>query len=152
MKKENIDGYEVYSENGQLIKIIFKDILGKEFCVGIGKKVEEELVRRRREGYSEEHKIRKNIDTYVNDDFLLEIKTSNIIKNPEEIIIANEKFTRIIREIWRLPDPQNRRVYMKIVSGFSLTEISKIENRHKSVIKRSIDAGIKKLQKKLKNF
>ena len=51
-----------------------------------------------------------------------------------------------------LPTPQNRRVYMKIVSEFSITKIAKIEQRAIPVIKRSIDRGIEKLQKNLKNF
>ena len=152
MKKENIDGYEVYSENGEFIKITFKDFLGNEICVSIGQDVKEEFLKRRREGYSEEHKVRKHIDTFIYDDFLLDIKTSNEVINPEEIILAEDGRARIIQEIWKLPDPQNRRVYMRVVDGFSLTEISKIENRNLSVIKRSVDAGLETLRKKLKKF
>lgn len=152
MKKENIDGYEVYSENGEFKKIIFKDYIGNEICVSIEKYLKIELLQRRKEKYSEEHKIRKHIDTYLHDDFLLDIRTSNNVESPEDIILAEEKRDKIIQEIWKLPEPQNRRVYMKVVDEISLTEIAKIEKRDLSAIKRSVEVGIKKLQKKLKNF
>lgn len=152
MKKENIDGYEVYSDNGEFKKIVFKDYLGNEICISVEQYLKIELLERRKEEYSEEHKIRKHIDTFVYDDSLLEIKTSNIVTTPEEIILAEEGQARIIREIWNLPEPQNRRVYMYIVDEFSLTQIAKIENRAIPVIKRSIDRGIKELQNKIKKF
>ena len=70
----------------------------------------------------------------------------------EEMLLEKEGEREIIRKIWDLPIPQNRRVYMFIVDEFSLTEIARIEKRDVSVIKRSVDAGIRKLQKNLKNF
>lgn len=152
MKKEIIDGYEVYSEDGEFKKIIFKNYEGKEVCVSIEKSLKIEFLERRREGYSEEHKIRKHIDTYVNDGGLLELKTSKLVCSAEDVIVAEDGRDRIIREIWKLPAPQNRRVYMHIVDGFSLTEIAKIENRDFAAIKRSTEVGLNKLRKKLKNF
>ena len=41
---------------------------------------------------------------------------------------------------------------MKVVDEFTYSQIARIEKVDRSVIKRSVDAGIKKLQKKLKNF
>ena len=152
MKKENIDGYEVYSENGEFKKIIFKDYLGNEICISVEQCLKIELLHRRQEGYSEEHKVRKHIDTYIHDDYLFDVRTSKAAESPEDIILAEEKRDRIIQEIWKLPAPQNRRVYMKVVDDFSLTEISKIENRDFAAIKRSIEARIKKVEKKIKKF
>ena len=72
----------------------------------------------------------------------------------EEVLLPNNETAKrqIIKTIWSLPEPQNRRVYMFIVEEFSLTEIAKIENRAIPVIKRSVDRGIKNLQEKLKKF
>ena len=41
---------------------------------------------------------------------------------------------------------------MYVVDGFTYSKISKMEKVHRSVAKRSVEAGIKKLQKKLENF
>lgn len=152
MKKENIDGYEVYSENGEFKKMIFKDYLGNEICVSIEQCLKIELLQRRKEEYAEDYRIRRYIDTFLNDEYLLEVKFSNKIATPEEIILAEDGQDRIIKEIWNLPEPQNRRVYMYIVDEFSLTKIAKIENRAIPVVKRSIERGIFVLQKKLKKF
>ena len=59
---------------------------------------------------------------------------------------------RIIKEIWKLPTPQNRRVYMYIVDEFSYTKIAKVENRSIPTVKESIDRGLENLRKKLKKF
>lgn len=152
MKRENIDGYEVFSENGEFKKIVFKDYLGNEICISVEQCLKIELLQRRKESYSEEHKVRKHIDTYIHDDYLFDIRTSKVAESPEDIILAEENRDKIIREIWKLPEPQNRRVYMNVVDEFSLTKIAKIESRDLSVIKRSVDVGLKKLRKKLKNF
>lgn len=152
VKKENIDGYEVYSENGEFKKMIFKDYLGNEICVSIEQCLKIELLQRRKEEYAEDYRVRRYIDTFLNDEYLLEVKFSNKIATPEEIILAEDGQDRIIKEIWNLPEPQNRRVYMYIVDEFSLTKIAKIENRAIPVIKRSIDRGILILQKKFKKF
>ena len=80
-----------------------------------------------------------------------------IRKQPKEIsleeqVISNLESERIIKEIWKLPTPQNRRVYMYIVDEFSYTKIAKIENRSIPTVKESIDRGLENLRKKLKKF
>ena len=70
----------------------------------------------------------------------------------EEQVISNLESERIIKEIWKLPTPQNRRVYMYIVDEFSYTKIAKIENRSIPTVKESIDRGLENLRKKLKKF
>ena len=68
------------------------------------------------------------------------------IKSAEDEALEKLGEMKIIQEIWNLPDPQNRRVYMYLVEGLSNKEISEIEGRDHSVISKSISAGIKKLQ------
>ena len=70
----------------------------------------------------------------------------------EEQVISNLESERIIKEIWKLPTPQNRRVYMYIVDELSYTKIAKIENRAIPTIKESIDRELENLRKKLKKF
>lgn len=114
--------------------------------------LQKEFERQRKEDISHKNKFDRHIEHFELSEE--EISVRAIHKNPtiEEIILGNESIREIIREIWVLPIPQNRRVYMYVVDGLSYTEISKIELRDVSVVKRSVDAGIKKLQKKLKNF
>ena len=41
---------------------------------------------------------------------------------------------------------------MYLIKGLKNKEIAEIENKHKSVISRSINSGIEKIKKNLKNF
>ena len=120
--------------------------------IKIIKELNQEFERQKKEDKSQRNKF----DRYIEHLPLTEtqINTRAIHKNQltEEIVLEKESINEIIREIWNLPTPQNRRVYMKIVSEFSITKIAKIEQRAIPVIKRSIDRGIEKLQKNLKNF
>ena len=68
------------------------------------------------------------------------------------ISISKLESERIIKEIWKLPIPQNRRVYMYIVDEFSYTKIAKIENRSIPTVKESVDRGLENLRKKLKKI
>lgn len=113
-----------------------------------------------KEGFLEEKRIRKKqrneYDRHREHSYLSEYKlnerTINKSKDVEEEYIENEGIRKIMREIWELPSPQNRRVYMRIIDGFSLTEIAKIEKRSIPTVKQSIELGMEKLQKKLKKF
>lgn len=107
--------------------------------------------------YKKQIKSQKNeFDRHIEHLHLTEAQINkraiNKVPTTEEIFISKEGERQIIKAIWKLPEPQNRRVYMFIVEGLSLTEIARIEERAIPVIKRSIDRGINKLQKKLKNF
>ena len=95
---------------------------------------------------------RKHIDTFIKDDYIFEVKTSNNSYSIEDKYIEEEKKDKIIKEIWKLPAPQNRRVFMSVVSKYSLTKIANIEGVSVNAIKSSIMIGKKKLQKILRNF
>lgn len=114
--------------------------------------LQKEFEIQRKEDISHKNEFDRHIEHLELSEEEISIRAIHKNQTTEEIILANETIREIIREIWSLPIPQNRRVYMYIVDGLSYTEISKIELRDVSVIKRSVDAGIKKLQKKLKNF
>ena len=73
-------------------------------------------------------------------------------KKIEELII-NEKETESITEvIWKLPNPQNRRVYMRVIEKFTISKIAKIEGCSKSAISQSVRLGIEKILKNLKKI
>lgn len=152
MKKEIIDGYELYSEDGNFKKIVFKDSFDNEVSIQIDEKLSNEFIRRRREDFRDDYILRKHTDTFIYNDYLIEIKTSNHSTSLEDEIFNNNTYSEIIKEIRKLPEPQNRRVYMYLIKGLKNKEIAEIENKNKSVISRSINAGIKKIKKNLKNF
>lgn len=140
-----------FKSNDKYITVINKSVK-KINEIRMTKILQKEFEIQRREDKSYKNKFDRHIEHLELSEEEISIRA--IHKNPtiEEIILANETIREIIREIWSLPIPQNRRVYMYIVDGLSYTEISRIELRDVSVIKRSVDAGIKNLQKKLKNF
>jgi DNA-directed RNA polymerase specialized sigma24 family protein len=152
LKKEIIDGYEVYSENGIFKELIYEDYLGHKVKVEFDDNLRKEFLQRKKEMYADDYRDRRYIDSFIEDGYMLEVKTSNIVTIPEEKLILDELNTKVIREIWKLPSPQNRRVYMFLVDGFSITQIAKIEKRYKSSVSESIEFGLKKLRKKIKKF
>ena len=97
--------------------------------------------------YDQCRKNKKFVDTKEVD--LLNVQALNTL---EEQVISNLESERIIKEIWKLPTPQNRRVYMYVVDEFSYTKIAKVENRSIPTVKESIDRGLQNLRKKLKKF
>lgn len=48
MKKEIIDGYELYSEDGEFKKIVFKDSFNNEVSIQIDEKLSNKFIRMRR--------------------------------------------------------------------------------------------------------
>lgn len=93
---------------------------------------------------------------HIEHSFLTEHKLNERIlhkaKSIEDEYLADEGAREIVREIWNLPSPQNRRVYMNIVDEISITEIAKIEKCSFQAVQQSLKIGIRNLQKKLKNF
>lgn len=154
MKKEiNVDGYNINFENKDIKNMSFKNYFGEKINVNDAKCMKVEILIRISEECSYDHEKRRHFDSYINlNDYLLGNKESFRVPSPEEIIIKNEGEELILKEIWNLPVPQNRRVYMHIVDKISLTDIAKKENRAIPVIKRSVDRGIKNLQQKLKKI
>ena len=149
MKIELIDNYEVHIQDKEFKEAIFTDHLGNKHTVPIDNELKIEFTKRRREKYIEEHIERKYLDKYFNDVPPNKILANNGLSTEDETIEQDIRKT-IIAEIWKLPTPQNRRVYMKLIDEFSYTEIAKIENKELNTIKKSILIGLKKLQKNKK--
>lgn len=152
IKREIIDTYIVFSnsDNSKNI-IVFKDGNGKSRIIRANKTLRNEYKRR-----SEENSQNIKFSRYIEHSKLTDISLNNRSINKEisleEQVISNLESERIIKEIWKLPTPQNRRVYMYIVDELSYTKIAKIENRAIPTIKESIDRGLENLRKKLKKF
>lgn len=152
MKKIKIDGYEISVENGNFTKATFIDADGNEININLEEDLRLEFDRRRKEEFKEQYEKRKHIDGFIKDEYIFEVKTANNGYSIEDEYIEEEKKNKIIKEIWKLPAPQNRRVFMSIVSKYSLTKIANIEGVSVNAIKSSIMIGKKKLQKILRNF
>lgn len=157
MKKDNniekfiVDDYTVCS-NGNEHTISFKTSNGKLEVVKVEIKIIKEFEEQKKKYKSQKNKYERHIEQSELTEITLNKRAVHKVNNIEDVASENDNVIRIIKEIWKLPSPQNKRVYMKVVNKFSITEIAKIENKYPSVIKRSIDSGLIKLQKKLKNF
>lgn len=151
IKKFIIDDYTVCS-NANEHTISFKASNGKVESVKVEIKIVEEFVNQKKKYKSQKNKIERYIEQLDLTEIAINKRAIHKVRIVDDVIAENDSVTRILKEIWKLPSPQNRRVYMKVVNQLSLTEIAKIEDKNASVIKRSVDSGLIKLQKKLKNF
>lgn len=153
IKREIIDTYVVFSNNDESKNIIvFKDTNRKSRAIRVNNIIREEYRRRKSEENSQKIKYSRYIEHSELTDISLNKRATNKEISLEEQVISNLESERIIKEIWKLPTPQNRRVYMYIVDEFSYTKIAKIENRSIPTVKESIDRGLENLRKKLKKF
>ena len=151
IKGERLGSYIVFNINSDYIAK-FKSITGEIRIAKISKNVKEELERQKKEDKSQANKFDRYIEHLSLTEKQMNKRAIHKSKSIEETFFENEREIYILREIWNLPIPQNRRVYMRIINEFSLTEIAKIEKCSIPAVKKSVEAGIKKLQKKLKNF
>lgn len=152
MRKIIIDGYEVFIENGKMILGAFTDYDGNKHWFKIDEILENDFIERRKKEFAKEYEERVHLDTSIDNEYTLEIRNVFKIKSAEDTFLEKNTIEKIVKEIWNLPTPQNRRTYMKLISGFSLTEIARIENRDVAAIKRSVDTGLDKIRKKFKKF
>ncbi|MBP3832183.1 MAG: hypothetical protein IJJ82_04065 [Clostridia bacterium] len=157
MKKEEIGEYVLFSNDDGTENILsFEDANGKINFIKLNPYVREEFRMMKSEINSYNIKFCRYAEHINLSENELNNRAIHKQKSVEDEVIDNQSVLEIINEIWKLPYPQNKRVYMYIVKGLSNKEISKIENRCHSVISRSIEAGLntlrKKLQKKYKNF
>lgn len=153
IKREIIDTYIVFSNSDDTKNIIvFKDEAGKSRAIRANKLLRDEYKKRKSEENSQNIKFSRYIEHSELTDISLNKRAVNKELSLDEQVISNLESERIIKEIWKLPTPQNRRVYMYIINGFSYTEIAKIENRSIPTVKESVDRGLENLRKKLKKF
>lgn len=150
IKREIIDTYIIFSnsDNSKNV-IVFKDGNGKSRAIRANETLRNEYKKRKSEENSQNIKFSRYIEHSELTDIALNKRAINKEISLEEQVISNLESERIIKEIWKLPTPQNRRVYMYIVDEFSYTKIAKIENRSIPTVKESIDRGLENLKKKL---
>lgn len=85
-------------------------------------------------------------DTNVERDALV------LVLTPAEILEQKEENTRLYQALASLPEKQRNRIYAHYFLGMSKSEIAKAEGIHKSRITRSINAGLRSLEKNLKEI
>lgn len=132
--------------------ISIKNVNEKIKFIKINKELKDEVKIHKRHLKSQKNEFDRHIEHLELTETQINKRAISKAPTTEEMFFEKEGERQIIKTIWSLPEPQNRRVYMFIVEEFSLTEIAKIENRAIPVIKRSVDRGIKNLQEKLKKI
>lgn len=151
MEGKRIGEYFVF-EDGAKIIVKFKDVLGNTKVVKINLEIKEALEEGKKREKSQRNEFVRHTEHLPLTESQINKRALHKVNNVENIFLEKEGERIIKDEIWNLPMPQNRRVYMYLIDKISITEIAKIEHRAIPVVKRSIDRGIKNLQKKLKNF
>ena len=130
IKREIIDTYIVFSNSDDSKNVIvFKDGNGNSKIIRANETLRNKYKRRKSEENSQNIKFSRYIEHSELTENSLNKRATNKEISLEEQVISNLESERIIKEIWKLPTPQNRRVYMYIVDEFSYTKIAKIENR-----------------------
>lgn len=132
--------------------ISIKNVNEKIKFIKINKELKDEVKIHKRHLKSQKNEFDRHIEHLELTETQINKRAISKAPTTEEMFFEKEGERQIIKTIWSLPEPQNRRVYMFIVEELSLTEIAKIENRAIPVIKRSVDRGIKNLQENLKKF
>jgi DNA-directed RNA polymerase specialized sigma24 family protein len=155
MRILHIDNYEVCEENGKFLAASFKDYEGVSHSVELTEELEEYFKKVRRDEYREEWESRFHIDIGINSDedvFEIKISMNTNCKSAEDTFIENEIEKTILKEINKLPFPQRRRVYLKIIRDYKNTEIAISESVDKSAVSRSLKVGLEKIFKNYKKF
>ena len=138
-------------ERHNIYLVSFKDGLNIYRTIRITKRIYEALNKFELEDLSEMNEYDLHIEHLPLDLHTITIRAI-VQEDEEEQIIAKLNIERITQAIWKLPTPQNRRVYMYLIQELSNKEIAEIEKCDHSAISRSIRAGIKNLKEILKNF
>lgn len=152
MKKEIIDNYEVYSENGKMKYIGFKDSNGKKNYLKMSNELVQELTKRKQELEHERYQYRKHHGRYILD-YELTGGFEELTYESTEVTVLNKMFIEmVVNEVYKLPYPQNKRAYMFLIEGKTYSEIAKLENKNRATIKRSIDVAVGKIKSKIKKM
>lgn len=152
MKKEIIDNYEVYSENGKMRYIGFKDSNGKKHYLKMTDNLVVELTKRKHEQEHERYQYRAHHGRYLLDYELID-GLEALTHESAEITALNNMFIELIEnEVYKLPYPQNKRAYMFLIEGKTYSEIARLEDKNRATIKRSIDVAIEKIKAKIKKI
>lgn len=138
-------------KKNNIYSVSFKDSLNVYKSIRISKEIYDVFNTFELEDISEMNEFDRHIEHLPMD--LTSITVRATVKNDfEEEIISKINVELIKREIWKLPTPQNRRVYKYLIEQLSNKEIAEVEKCDHSSISKSINTGMKKLRKNLKNF
>lgn len=72
--------------------------------------------------------------------------------SPEEILEQRQMTESLYKGLAMLPEKQRQRIYAHFFLGMSKADIAKAEGTHKSRITRSIEAGLRRLEKYFKEI
>lgn len=138
-------------EKNNIYYVSFKDSINVYKTIRISKDMYDVFDKFELEDISEMNEFDRHIEHLSMDLTSITVRTT-ITRDFEDEIISKVNIELIEREIWKLPTPQNRRVYKYLIEQLSNKEIAEIEKCDHSSISKSINTGLKKLRKNLKNF
>lgn len=138
-------------EKNDLYFVSFKDWSNIYRSIRVTKEIYEVFDSYELEDKSEMNEFDRHIEHIPLDVFAMSVKSATKV-NFEDEILSKMDMDLIEQEIWKLPFPQNRRVYRYLIKHLTNKEIADLEHCHHSTVSQSIEIGLKKLRKKLKNF
>lgn len=138
-------------EKNDLYLVSFKDWSNIYRSIRVTKEIYEVFDSYELEDKSEMNEFDRHIEHIPLDVFAMSVKSATKVNFEDEILSKMDR-DLIEQEIWKLPFPQNRRVYRYLIKHLTNKEIAELEHCHHSTVSQSIEIGLKKLRKKLKNF
>ena len=94
------------------------------------------------------HKAYFSLDYDIN----VEHEAMVLVLTPADIFEQKEENARLYEALASLPEKQRNRITSHFLLGMSLSDIAKAEGTHKSRITRSIEAGLRSLEKYFKEI
>lgn len=138
-------------EKNDIYYVSFKDSINVYKTIKISKEIYDAFDKFELEDISEMNEFDRHIEHLSMNLTSVTIRAT-VKKEFEEEVMSKVNVELIKKEIWKLPTPQNRRVYKYLIEQLSNKEIAEIEKCDHSSISKSISSGIKKLQNILRNF
>lgn len=154
--KYEVDSYKLeYKEKTNQYFIYFKDSIGKDCEMEIGKEIFDTYMKSKKEYV----KIKNQYSRHEEHSELTEItlfkRAFEVNESIEDIVIKKLANNELRKMIQKIPKPHNKRLEMYFFDGMTVQEIAKKENKDDRTIRYSISKGLDemtKIIKKIKNF
>lgn len=148
-----VDSYILeYIESKDKYYISFKDSVENDCRIEINKEIFETYIKSKKAYIKIKNETSRHLEQIILTDEELYNKSKIKGKSTEDIVIDNIEQRKIYEAKKLLTNTQLRRIELHIIDKIGTRELARIEKVRRKQVEKSIDAGLKKLEKFLKNF
>lgn len=148
-----VDSYILeYIESEDKYYISFKDSVENDCRIEIDKEIFETYINSKKAYIKIKNETSRHLEQIILTDEELYNKSKIKGKNTEDIVMDNIEKRKIYEAKKQLTNTQLRRIELHIIDKIGTRELARIEKVRRKQVEKSIDAGLKKLEKFLKNF